>query len=105
MLERAVLADRDLVVGRQQAGHAGRPEHLLADVAADHLVDFRQLLQAAGNVPVDARDQFDLGFAEVGGDVRMGQGRAEAGGMRVPSQRPVGQGAKALLLQPPLQAA
>jgi hypothetical protein len=49
---------------------------------------------------VRAGDQLELRLAEVGGDVRMRQRRAELGRMRRESERAVGLDAQALFLHP-----
>jgi hypothetical protein len=68
-------------------------------------VDLGQLLQAAVGVGMDAGDELELALAEVGGDVRVRQGRAEARRVRRERERPVGPRAQALLLDPATQLA
>jgi hypothetical protein len=95
---RAVAADGDVLVGRQLAGHAAHPHQFVAERAVGELVDARELLQALFDARVHARDQFELGFAVVGGDVRVGQRRAQRRGMRRHRKLAVGRGAQAFLL-------
>jgi hypothetical protein len=53
--------------------HAGAPQQFVADIAVDDLVDFGELRQTLFDVGVDAGDQPRAsGFAEIGGDVRVG---------------------------------
>ena len=73
----AVAADRDALVRGQPAGHAARPQHLVAERAVDDLVDLAQLAQAALDVAVHAGDQLQLRLAEIGRDVLVGERRAE----------------------------
>ncbi len=97
----AVVADRNRLVGRQSAGHAGHPQHLAAGVAqhaVDVLVDLRQFRQARLGIRVHAGDQLELRLAVVGGDVRMRQRRAQRRRVRRECQRAAGLHAQALLL-------
>jgi hypothetical protein len=66
-------------------------------------VDLGQLQQAGVGVGVDAGDQLELALAEIGGDVRVGERRAEARRVRRERERPVGPNAQALLLDPASQ--
>jgi hypothetical protein len=104
-LEVPVAPDRDRLVGRQVAGHARGPQHLLADRAHRELVDLGQLLQAAVGIGMHAGDQLELALAEVGGDVRMGERRAERYRMRREGERAVGAHAQAFLLDAAAQVA
>jgi len=97
----AVAPDRNRLVGRQAARHAGHPQHLVAGVAqhAGHiLVDLRQLLLAAAHVEVRAGDQLELRLAVIGGDARVRQRRAERRRVRRQRQRAARRDAQALLL-------
>ena len=78
----AVLSERNVIVGRQAARHAGAPQQFVAHVAVDNLVDFGELGETGVNARVHAGDQFQLGLAEIGGDVRVRERRAEPGRMR-----------------------
>ena len=76
----AVAADRNGGVGRQAAGHAGDPHHFVAGFAKrlhDELVDLRQLFQTRLDARVHPGDELELRLAEVGGDVRVRERRAE----------------------------
>ena len=97
----AVAAQRDVLVGRQAAGHAGHPE-LFAPFrgqrAVDELVGVGELVHAILHAGVNAGDQLQLAFAVIGGDVRVRQRRAQ--GQRMWRQRQAaatGQGAQAFL--------
>ena len=94
----AVTADRDGIIARQPAGHARAPHHLVVDVAIDDLVYAGELFDAGFDPGVHAGDQFQLGFAEVGGDVRMAERRAESGGVRIRCECPVRPHSQAFLL-------
>src|SRR6185369_16157873 len=98
----AVVAERDLVVGRQVARHAGAPQELRAAVAAEGLVDglvnARELAQAALHLRMHAGDELELRLAEIGRDVRMSERRAERGRMRGSRELAVGPHAQAFLL-------
>ncbi len=102
----AVAADRNRVVARQIARHRARPHQLVAriarriarDGAVDHLVDLGQLLEAGVEALVRAGDELELRLAEIGGDVRMRERRAERLRMRKRRERAVGAHAQALLL-------
>src|SRR5712671_5729180 len=67
-------------------------------MAEDELMDPRQLFQAAVHVGVHAGDQLELALAEIGGDVRVGERRAERRRMRRDRERAVGPNAEAFLL-------
>ena len=96
----AVAAERNGFIGRQAAGHAGHPQHFVA-MARQHtvhlLVDARELVQAGIGTGVRPRNQLDLRFAEVGGDVRVCERRAQLPGMRRERQLAVRQRAQAFL--------
>ncbi len=102
-IRRPVAPDRDRIVGGKPARHARRPQELVADGAIDRLVDLDELGQARLRIGMDAGDQLDLRFAEVGGHQRMRQRRAERRGMRRRRQRTVGPHAQAFLLDAPAQ--
>ena len=76
------MTQRNVVVGRQAAGHAGAPQQLVAHVPVDDLVDFGEFGDARLRVRVYAGDQLELRFAEIGGDMRVRERRAEPGGVR-----------------------
>ncbi len=94
----AVLAQRDLVVGRQRAGHAAHPHHLVAERAVDGLVHLRQFGLGRLGAAVHAGDQLELSLAEVGGDVRVRQRGAECARMRGGGERARLRHAQAFLL-------
>ena len=94
----AVAADGNGVVRGQPARHARAPQQLVADLPVDRLVDRGQLLEAALHAGVHAGDQLELRLAEIGGDVRVGERRAEPRRVRRRGERAVGPHAQALLL-------
>ncbi len=89
----------DAVVVGQLAGHARAPDQLVAEAPVDHLVQLRELRQASLDAVVHARDELELGLAEVRGDARVRERRAEPWRMRRFGQGPIGTDAKALLLE------
>ena len=105
---RAVAPERDGLVGRQPAGHARDPQHLVAEFLhrpVAELVDLGQFGDAIGRARVHAGDELELRFAEIGGDERVRQGRAQRGGMRCQRQAGIRQRAQAFLLDPPSHVA
>src|SRR6185436_15470973 len=70
-------ADWNVLVRGQGAGHARTPKRFVADMPANELMDLAQLVQTAVHLGVYTGDQLELRFAEVGGDMRMGQRRTE----------------------------
>ena len=59
----------------EQAGHAGRPKLLAANVGVDETVDVRKFRQRRRGAVVDAGNEFQLRFAEIRGDVGVRQRR------------------------------
>jgi len=104
-VRRAVAADRDAVAVGQRARQARRPQPLVADGAQHDLVQLDQLVQAGFDRVVRAGHQLGLRLAEVGGDARMRQRRAEGRRMRRQRQLPVGTHAQAFLLDAAAHAA
>ena len=100
----AVAGDRDLGVVLDPAGHAGRPEQFLAQLAVDELVDVAEVLLQFPGARERRRHELDQGFRVVGRDVRVGQRRAERRRMRRLRDLPVGRDPERLPLDP-LQAA
>ena len=72
-----VFGDRDVRVLVDRAGHAGRPQELVAELAVDELVDLAEVLLQLPGARERRRHELDQGFGVVGRDVRVGQGRAE----------------------------
>src|SRR5262249_25205437 len=64
----------------------------------DELVDRGEFLEQCVGVAVRAGNELELRFAEVGGDVRMGERGAERGGMRRERERAIRGHAQAFLL-------
>jgi hypothetical protein len=81
-----------------RARHAADPQQLVAQRPVHELVDVRELFQALLHAGMHARDQFQLRFAVVGGDVGMREGRAERRRVRGQREGAGGGGAQALLL-------
>jgi len=73
-------------------------QHLVADRAVHGLVDLRELLQAGLHVRVHAGDELELRLAEVGGDARVGERRAQRRRMRREGEAAVGPHAQRFLL-------
>ena len=89
----AVAADRDGLVGGQAAGHARHPQHLagIAQRAVDELVDLRRAPPGRPRtLGVHAGDELELRLAEIGGDVRVRERRAERRRVRRQRERAVG---------------
>ena len=79
---RAVVADGDGVVAcRQDAGHAARPQLFVADMLRAVAVQAEELSVGGVRRGVRVGDEFEQGFGVVGGDVRVGVGAAESGGV------------------------
>ena len=96
----AVAPDGNGLVGGQAAGHAGHPQHLVAQVAqaaVGELVQRGEFVQHGLHLLVGAGDQLDLRLAEVGGDMRVGQRRAQRRRVRGERQHAGGGGAQAFL--------
>src|SRR5262249_33910750 len=94
----AVLADRDPVVRGEAARHACGPQDLVADAAVDELMDLGQLVAAGLGARVHAGDELDLRLAEIGGDVWMGERRAERRRVRRHRERAARRRSQTLLL-------
>lgn len=100
---RAKAGDRNGLIGRQAAGHARHPQHLVADVlhgAVGELVDLRELFERGLHVLMRTGDQLDLRFAEVSGNAGMRQGRTQGCRMRCQRQAAAGLGAQAFFSMP-----
>ena len=100
---RAEAADRNLVLRRQSTRHARSPQELVADRPIDCLVDLGELLHARLGVGVHPSDELRLRFAEVGGDARVLQSRAQRRRMRRGGERAVGPHPQAFLFDAALQ--
>ena len=70
-----------LVVAFDVARHAGRPEPFAVQVAVDELVQVQQVLQQLPARAEGRRHQLDQRFGVIGGDVLVGQRRAQRGRM------------------------
>jgi len=66
-------------------------------VPVDQLVNLGEFGKTGFRVRVHAGDQFELGLAEIGGDVRVRERRAERARMRRIGEHPVRPDAQALL--------
>ncbi|MNC22672.1 hypothetical protein D3C75_706790 [compost metagenome] len=95
----AVFGDRDVGLGRQLARHRVGPQQLLAHLGVGEAVDGVQLVEAARRVFLGGGDELQQRLGIVGGDLRVGQRRAQR--LRVRGQRQVAGGidAQAFLLQ------
>src|SRR3984957_11606787 len=77
----AELRQRNAVVAREHAGHAGRPEQLVLEMTIDELMDVAQVLQQLPALAKRRCDQLDQRLGKIGGDVLVGERRAEGGRM------------------------
>lgn len=91
----AVLPQRNGIVLRQPAGHAGDPHHFVPQLAHGELLDARQFIHTGLCIRVHAGDEFQLRLTEVGGDVGVRQGRTQTVRMRSGRQHARGKGAQA----------
>ena len=80
-------------------------EHLLAEVTVDELVNFRQLLRARVRVGVDAGNEFELGLAVIGRNVRMGERGTQGPWVGRIRKRAIHAHAQTFLFDPAPQAA
>ncbi len=78
----AVVGDRDLVVRRQIARHARRPEQLAVEAPLHERVHVAEELQRLPLRALRRRHELGQRFGIVGGDVRVSQRRAERARMR-----------------------
>src|SRR5947207_11847289 len=67
----AVMADRNGALVGQVARHAGAPQHLIANLLIDKLMEMPEFVEASVGVGVDAGDEFQLRFTEIGGNAGM----------------------------------
>ena len=91
---RAKTRHRNGFVGGQAAGHAGHPEHFVANglqAAVGELVNLGKFAKRGVHAAVHASDQLDLRLTEVGGDAGVCQGRAQGRRMRGQCQTTRGQ--------------
>jgi hypothetical protein len=85
-IRRAVVGDRNVVVGRQLARHAGRPQQLAIEPPLDERMQVAEKLQRLPLGSLRRRDELRERFGIIGGYVRMGQRCAECRGVRPPRQ-------------------
>ena len=64
----AVLGHRNAVIAVHHTGHAGRPEHLVVQLAVGEAVDVRQRIQGLFNAGIHRRDELHQRFGVVRGD-------------------------------------
>ena len=74
----AELRQRNARVAVDRAGHAGRPQQLVIQVAIHELVDIAQILQQLPGLAERRRDQLDQRLGKIRRDVFIGQRRARA---------------------------
>src|SRR5690606_2400573 len=86
------------LVVRQRAGHRRAPQQLIAELAAGKAVDRFQFLQGVGGIVGGAGDEFQQGFGVIGGELRVGQRRAQGRRVRGVCQVPAGVDAQAFPL-------
>jgi hypothetical protein len=94
-----VIGQRDAGTALEHAGHAGRPDQLLAEMAIDIGMDVDQEAQHLVHVRRRRCDELQERFGEVGRDVRMRQGGAERRRMRRGGEMTGCGGTESLFLQ------
>ncbi|CAJ5962074.1 Uncharacterised protein [Burkholderia pseudomallei] len=97
-VRRAVVRDRDFVVGRQQARHRIGPQHLVAERRVDVAMQLVEPLERRRRVALRRRDQLDERLRIIGRQRRMRERRAERARMRRKRDHPVARHAQAFLL-------
>ena len=80
-VRRTVLGDRDAGVAGDGTRHARRPQQLVADVAVDELVQVAEVLGEFPGFGEGRRDQLDQRLGVVGGQVLVGERRAQGLGV------------------------
>ena len=98
----AVTPHGDAVVTGHDAGHAGAPQQLFAQVLVGEAVYVFQGLQAALYAGAHRGDELEQRLRVVGGDGGVGQGRAQRGRVGCLRQLALGGDAQALFLDSPL---
>ena len=93
----AVLGDRNAGVAVDDRRHRRRPQQLIAEVLVDELVQVEQVLQQLPGSAEGRRDQLDQRLGIVGGDVLVGERRAQRARMRRLRDAPVGRHAQRFL--------
>ena len=73
----AVAGDRNHLFLGQRAGHRRAPQVLVAELAVGETVDALQLFQRLRRVGARGGDELQQRLGIVGGDLRVGQGRAQ----------------------------
>ena len=73
----AVARDRNARVALDCAGHAGRPEELITDLAVDELVQVAQVLHQLPGLVEGRRDELDQRLGVVRRDAFVGERRAQ----------------------------
>ena len=92
------MADRDVLILGQSARHASTPQQLVVDVAVHHLMYGSQFRKTGVDAVMRVGDEFELRFAEVGGDVRVRQWRPQTCGVRCFGKDAIGFKTQTLLL-------
>jgi hypothetical protein len=100
----AVARDGDLAVAADDAGHAGDPQELVAELPVHELVDVAEILLQLPGARERRRDELDERFRIVGRDEGVRERRAERARMRRLRDAPLGRDAERLALDP-LEAA
>ena len=97
----AVTRDRHFAFQARRTGHARSPENLAPfHVRQRETMDVFQHPQAAFDALILGRDEFEQGFGEIGGDIRILQRRTEPRRMRPPGNTALGRNPQAFLLDP-----
>src|SRR5579859_4875746 len=76
-------------VALDRARHAGRPQQFIAQMTVDELVYVAKILQQLPALEERRSHELDQRFGKVGGDVVVGERRAQSGRMRRPDDHSV----------------
>ena len=96
----SVAGDGDRLVARDLAGHARRPEQLVADVAGHEAMETAEIARDLGPVVERRRHELEQRLGVVRGEPRVGERGAEGKGVRGRRELPAGTRPQALLLHP-----
>ena len=89
----AIAGDGNVRLVRQRAGHGGAPQVFAVELAAGETVDAFQLVEGLRRIGAGAGDELQQRLGIIGGDLLVGQRRAQGGRVR-------GEGQPALFIDP-----
>ena len=75
----AELRERNARIALESAGHAGRPQQFVVQMAIHELMDIAQILQQLPGLAERRSDQLDQRLGKIRGDVLVGERSAESG--------------------------